>query len=306
MDCYRLSPVPAPLEDAAPLSESDVLVLLTPEELDRRPALPGLEQALPHMPSPRDIRSCRAESRRSCLCGAIVTPRRTRDQAPIAFSFLLAHHRVVLCGEGGTARTMVQRLMRENHQRESSTGSFFYEFLELLIARDLHHLQELEDRLGGLEEQVLAGEMEGFNGAMTALRKEVSGWLRYYAQLDDVVCEFQENENGYFTENELRLFRLAEKRIDRLQSEAQSLREYGLQVRELFQGEIGIRQNQIMKILTIVTTIFLPLSLIAGWYGMNFVNMPELHWKYGYPAVVCFSALVVLICLWIMKKKKFW
>ena len=77
-------------------------------------------------------------------------------------------------------------------------------------------------------------------------------------------------------------------------------------MRELFQAEIDIRQNHIMKILTIVTTIFLPLSLVAGWYGMNFAYMPELSWKYGYPAVIVVSALVTLICLLIMNKEKFW
>ena len=84
------------------------------------------------------------------------------------------------------------------------------------------------------------------------------------------------------------------------------LREYGLQVRELFQAEIDIHQNNIMKTLTIVTTIFLPLTLVAGWYGMNFANMPELTWKYGYPSVIVISVLMVLVCLWVMKKKKFW
>ena len=61
-----------------------------------------------------------------------------------------------------------------------------------------------------------------------------------------------------------------------------------------------------MKILTIVTTVFLPLSLVVGWYGMNFINMPELAWKYGYPVIIIVSALIVALCLWIMKKKKFW
>ena len=189
---------------------------------------------------------------------------------------------------------------------EKSPGSFFYTFLELIIVKDMHHLQELEDKLDQLEDQVLAGQLEGFNPQMTAIRKEISNWIRYYTQLDDVVCEFQENENEYFNEHELRLFHMVEKRIGRLKDEAQMLREYGLQVRELFQAEIDIRQNNIMKILTIVTTIFLPLSLVAGWYGMNFTNMPELTWKYGYPAVIGISVLVVLICLWVMKKKKFW
>ena len=63
---------------------------------------------------------------------------------------------------------------------------------------------------------------------------------------------------------------------------------------------------RIMQILTIVTTIFLPLTLLVGWYGMNFAGMPELHWKYGYPAIILVSVAVVVLSLWVCKKKKFW
>ena len=69
---------------------------------------------------------------------------------------------------------------------------------------------------------------------------------------------------------------------------------------------MDLKQNDTMRILTVVTTIFLPLTLVAGWYGMNFSNMPELSWKYGYPAVIVISLVIVMICLWTMKKKKFW
>ena len=78
-----------------------------------------------------------------------------------------------------------------------------------------------------------------------------------------------------------------------------------MQVQDVYQSEIGIRQNDVMKVLTIVTTVFLPLTLIAGWYGMNFVHMPELAWKYGYPVVVLISVLIVVISLYIFKKKKY-
>ena len=84
------------------------------------------------------------------------------------------------------------------------------------------------------------------------------------------------------------------------------LREYCLQVQTMFQAEIDLRQNRTMKILTVVTTIFLPLSLLAGWYGMNFTGMPELTWKYGYPAAIAVSVGIVILSLWICKKKKFW
>ena len=90
-----------------------------------------------------------------------------------------------------------------------------------------------------------------------------------------------------------------------MKQEAQSLREYAMQVQDVYQSEISIHQNNVMKFLTVVTTIFLPLTLIAGWYGMNFYNMPELGWKYGYPVVSGISLVIVAICLWFFKKKKF-
>lgn len=289
-----------------PSSEGSVLVLLTSEELERGVSVPGLEHILCHTPSPQDARVCKAESRYHCLCGTIITPRHTRGRACIAFGYLVTKGWVILCDNTGTAHSAVQHLRKENPRRSWNEGSFFYGFLEWLIAKDLRHLQKLEDEMSQLEEQVLSGDLEWFNTQVTALRKETAGWIRYYTQLDDMVCEFQENEDALFDDSELRMFRMAEKRIGRLNSEAQALREYGLQLRELFQSEIDVRQNRVMKILTIVTTVFLPLTLVAGWYGMNFVNMPELAWEYGYPAVIVVSALIVGLCLWIMKKKKFW
>ena len=94
--------------------------------------------------------------------------------------------------------------------------------------------------------------------------------------------------------------------VIRLREESQLLRESCAQLQSLFQAEIDTRQNRIMQILTIVTTIFLPLTLLVGWYGMNFVGMPELTWKYGYPVVVVVSIVTVGISLWVCKKKKFW
>ena len=273
-----------------------ILTLLTSEELEQGPCLPGLENILCHTPLARDARVCKAEAHRTYLCGTIVTPRHTKDRRPISFGYLLTKDQIIICDDAGVAHRMFQRIREENPQLTDHIGGLLYGFLELLIAKDMHHLQELEEKLSELEEEVLEGVLDNFNYQMTALRKELTSWSRYYTQLEDMVCEFEET----------RQFHMVEKRIARLKNEAQILREYGLQIRELFQAEIDIRQNRIMKILTIVTTIFLPLTLVAGWYGMNFSNMPELSWKYGYPAVIVISLVIVMICLWTMKKKKFW
>ncbi len=59
-----------------------------------------------------------------------------------------------------------------------------------------------------------------------------------------------------------------------------------------------------MTVLTVVTSIFMPLTLIAGWYGMNFRYMPELEWRYSYPVVIAISIVIVVVCLIWFKRKK--
>lgn len=306
MERYRLGTTIEPLPPGAG-QEEPALTLLTSEELSHTPSLPGLETVLHHMPPARDARVCKAEFRGDCLCGTVFTPRKTKDGQPIAFGYLLTRQHLVLCDDCGAARSLIARLAREEKRwRENGPGRVFYELLELLIAKDHHHLEELEDRLSQLEDQVLSGALDSFSAPITQLRKESTNWYRYHSQLGDMACELEEDESGLLSENQRRLFHLAVKRLGRLRDEDQLLREYCLQVRELFQSQVDIRQNRIMQILTVVTTLCLPLSLVAGWYGMNFAGMPELGWKYGYPAVIAVSVLIVCVCLWIMKKKKFW
>lgn len=292
--------------DQPPPADRPAVILLTSDELSRRPELPGLEEVLFHTPFARDARICKAEARPDCLCGTLVLPRHGKNKGRLCCGYLLAVNRVVLVDDENLLFPFLKRLAREKHPTNDSIGHFWYTFLEQLIARDLHALEEIEDRAVLLEEQVLSHQLENFSAPMTALRRDTMSFLRYYCQLDDVACELHENENGLFSGSEQKLFRLFEERVVRLREEAQYLREYCSQIQNLFQSEIDIRQNRIMQILTIVTTVFLPLSLLVGWYGMNFSGMPELHWKYGYPMIILVSALIVLLSLFICKKKKFW
>jgi magnesium transporter len=63
---------------------------------------------------------------------------------------------------------------------------------------------------------------------------------------------------------------------------------------EIYLSAVSNRMNEVMKVLTIVSTIFIPLSFLAGIYGMNFEHMPELRWQYGYPVAVSGMAVVGL------------
>lgn len=292
--------------DHPPKPETPAVVLLTSEELDHHPTLPGLETVLLHTPSAQDAKVCKADVRWDCLSGTLVLPRQEKDEGRTTYGYLIAQNRVVLVDDGDTVPGLLRHIVREKRPLMGSVGRFVYAFFNQLVARDLHHLEEIEDRAQALEDQVLNNQLKEFTAPMTSLRKESTAWFRYYSQLDDVACELRKNDNGFFSQEETLLFQMFEDRVIRLREESQLLREYCAQIQNMFQAEIGIRQNHIMQILTIVTTIFLPLSLLVGWYGMNFQGMPELSWKYGYPAVIGVSVLFLLLSLWLCKKKKFW
>jgi magnesium transporter len=89
--------------------------------------------------------------------------------------------------------------------------------------------------------------------------------------------------------------------VDRLYRNVNNLRDYVTQVREAYQAQEDINLNSIMKLFTVITAIFLPLTLIVGWYGMNF-PMPEYNLSFGYPLVIALSALVVAVCVGYFKK----
>jgi magnesium transporter len=84
----------------------------------------------------------------------------------------------------------------------------------------------------------------------------------------------------------------------------ETLREMVSASLDIYLSSISYRLNAVMKVLTIITTIFMPLTFIVGVYGMNFEHMPELRWKWGYPAVWALMVLVGVGMLLLFRKKR--
>ena len=139
---------------------------------------------------------------------------------------------------------------------------------------------------------------------VSRIRSDLRDLRTHYEQLIDLGEELEENENDFFNEDNTRYFRLFTQRVSRLRDMTASLRDFSIQIRDLYQSQLDVKQNRTMALLTVITTIFMPLTLIAGWYGMNFKYMPELEYKWAYPAVIAVSIIIVIVSLLFFKKKK--
>ncbi len=176
-------------------------------------------------------------------------------------------------------------------------------FFERLIAEDCGEIDSIEQEIADLEDALLESRGGSFVKEIAALRKRLLVLKRYYEQLLNVLDELLENENSLLSETSLRYFKIFDGKADRRYRTILNLRDYVTQVREAYQAEVDIGLNNIMKIFTVLTAVFLPLTLLVGWYGMN-LKMPEFGWEYGYPMVICLSVLIVGACFLYFKKKK--
>lgn len=282
----------------------DSISVVTADELEEIVKNKIFEERL--IPNYKNAQCCRATVHQDVLSGAFSILSKDKKATRRTFGFILDEHNIMFI-EGGTLVTScIKKISKNKFHKGMKIGRFLYEFLETLIENDLRYLEEMSDRLVKMESAVAQGQTDNFTIPMANFRKEALMFYRYYTQLIDVGTELQENENGYFTEEDIVLFEKFTLRATQLQDETKYLREYSNQIRDAFRNQIEMKQNKNMNLLTTVTTIFTPAMLLTAWYGMNFEGMPEYEIPYAYPIFTLLNILLVVWIGWFLRKKKFW
>ena len=256
-------------------------------------------------PLAREIHSTKAEVSYGALTGSFRLPdRNDLTERDYRFAYALDDRGMVFIDDTGAADLMIGQIAQSKRYAEPCLERFLYDFLEQVISRDLSIMERFETDLDNIEDEVLINGEDADMVRVNEILSDVRELRTHYEQMIDMTQELLENENGFFAEERLRFLHLFMSRLSRLSDAAASLREHTMQVRDLYRAQLEVKQNRIMTLLTIVTTIFMPLTLIAGWYGMNFQYMPELNYRWSYPAVLTLSLLIVVVSLIYFKKRK--
>lgn len=211
-------------------------------------------------------------------------------------SFLLGSNYLLTFQEGGNGDNfqLVKERIRSGKGKIRSLGADYllYTLLDMVVDRYFTVLEGFGELMVDLEEEVALHPDPSTLLKLNELKKELI-YLRKSVWPLREVLSFLERDDTELVKDSTRLF-LRDVHDHTVQTidTVETFRDLLSGMLDLYLSSISNRTNEIMKFLTIIGTIFLPLTFIVGLYGMNFRNMPELEWHYGYFAVLAFMSLI--------------
>jgi magnesium transporter len=196
-------------------------------------------------------------------------------------------------------------LLNKNPQYAGNGPDFILHIILDYIVEDYKsYTENLEENIEHRENEVYLKPSQNTINALLKLKKEINKFNKIIIYQKEILSRLSHNEFKLITRDESYYYRNVYDHLIRVYDSLEAIRDTisGLLVGCM--SVISNRLNEIMKVLTIITTIMMPLSLIAGIYGMNFRNMPELEWLYGYPFVIFLMVIITIIMLLLFKRKK--
>jgi magnesium transporter len=207
--------------------------------------------------------------------------------------------------EDRSTQQRFQQALRRFPARNMTLEKLIYSFLDALVAGDIIMLESTGAEVNELEAQVLRDEADkDFNTTLLDLKNRLLSAHNYYEQLLDITDAVEENENDIFDTDSLMYISNIGKKIVRLREDVDALSNMVVHLQDAYSSYLDMNLNKTMKFFTVITSIFFPLTIIVGWYGMNFQSMPEFYWRFGYVYVIALSIIVVLALVLVGKRKK--
>ncbi len=179
-----------------------------------------------------------------------------------------------------------------------------YAILDVILDNYFVIQEKIDEELDLIEEELLENPSSELLGKIRHLEREVITLRRIIRPLREVINSFQREENSIIHDTTRLYLRDLYDHIIQTIDTFENFRDIITTLRESYLSRINQRMNEVINLLTIITSIFIPLSFLAGFYGMNFIYMPEVRQPLAYPIVIMVMISIAVLMLLYFKKKK--
>ena len=200
---------------------------------------------------------------------------------------------------------VIQRI-RTSKGRFRSLGADFltYSILDGIIDMNFVLIDSLDESITVLEDQLLEGEpSKATLNSIQRLKREIVGVRRYVSPIRELINEMLRSESRLIDEKTHIYLRDVSDHAIRIIESIELHRDIISGLLDIYISSVSNRMNEVMKVLTVFASIFIPLTFLTGIYGMNFDYMPELHWRWAYPALWVFFLSIPSVLLVYFKRK---
>ena len=188
--------------------------------------------------------------------------------------------------------------------RKRKADYLFYRLIDAVVDHYFFIIEHLSEKIEKLESIILKKQTSDNLRQIQELKTQLIEIRKVISPLREAVGLLQKDEVKLIHKNILQYFRNVYQNLIQVSESIDIYREMTKNLMDLYQSGINNRMNQVMQVLTVIATIFIPLTFIVGIYGMNFDYMPELRWKFGYFFIWGIMILVVFFMLFYFKRKK--
>jgi magnesium transporter len=207
---------------------------------------------------------------------------------------------------------IIRERIRENigRIRKSGPDYLMYRLIDSIVDKYYNLLDNFDDRIERIEDKLIDSPDKISISSLHTLRKELAHLKRAVFPLQDIVYALEKERDTFLRKGTYLFLRDLADHLKHFIGGIESHREAVNGLMDLYLSSASHKMNEIIKFLTVISTIFMPLTFIVGIYGMNFKtdagwwNMPELSWKYGYPAIMFIMAAIAGAMVFYFKRKK--
>ena len=188
--------------------------------------------------------------------------------------------------------------------RKKNADYLLYRLIDIIVDNYYVILDAIGEQIEEIEETIHTNSTDEAFHRIQSLKKELIYLRKAVYPLREALSKIAKGETSFVEEENLRYFSDVYDHSVHLLDSLDTYKDLTSSLLDIHINMMNRKMNEVMKLLTVITTIFIPLTFIAGIYGMNFRNMPEIEWYYGYPTVLIVMGAVLIGMIIYFKKRK--